>query len=440
MMANEHQSVLESAGEFWLASSPSNRTEGHVVVQPTGRSKVRVRPEFYPAFELEVISVAPDGTTRSHPKPSPDPGPLTLHGLLERQGQEPLPVSLVQAHATHWSGGMQTFEPMWTLIGDHVDKDDRFQGIRVRLPHYGEANSEAVPMESGGTVRVTNGWVELEGLPARKYHELGRTVVRPLCTLLALARGSAVRPSAVEVSGDPGVWCPVHAGTRGVHSRASADLEQLIPTSHLSMKVLATWLERAHALGPLPGAYISVLEIDLSVDAQALILTTVAEGLHRVLYPHTLRFSVEHGVMVREAAVEAVRLVDQNASTVDAVSGFLSHVHEVSYAKRLDELASRAEELVPGVTGKTSKWKKLVYETRNSYAHQTSADWMEEDDLDRVLTTAQSLRWILRLVLLDQAGLDAQLLLDRFTRHQRYKFFLTHAAQWQPQVYGEPGG
>jgi len=59
----------------------------------------------------------------------------------------------------------------------------------------------------------------------------------------------------------------------------------------MSTKVLATWLERAHALGPLPGAYISVLEIDLSVEAQALLLTTVAEGLHRVLYPHTLRLS-----------------------------------------------------------------------------------------------------------------------------------------------------
>ena len=78
------------------------------------------------------------------------------------------------------------------------------------------------------------------------------------------------------------------------------------------------------------------------------------------------------------------------------VNGFLSHVHEVSYATRLQEFAARAEELVPGITGKTAKWKTLVYETRNRYAHQTSADWMGEDDLDRVLTTAQSLRWVVR--------------------------------------------
>jgi hypothetical protein len=60
---------------------------------------------------------------------------------------------------------------------------------------------------------------------------------------------------------------------------------------------------------------------------------------------------------------------------------------------------------------------------------------MEEDDLDRVLTTAQSLRWVLRLLLLDQAGVDAELLGHRFAHHQRYQFFLTNAAQWRPSVY-----
>ena len=98
--------------------------------------------------------------------------------------------------------------------------------------------------------------------------------------------------------------------------------------------------------------------------------------------PDTL-FSVEHGAIVRGGWSSGSKRVDESKSTADAVSGFLSHVHEVSYATRLEELAGRAEELVPGVTGKPSKWKALVYEIRNRYAHQSSADWMEEDDLDR---------------------------------------------------------
>lgn len=435
-MANEGQTILEGSGEFWLVTSPTNIRRGRLVVSANARSKAAVTPEFYAGFEIEIVSVEPNGTTTSHPRSTPERGPQTLLGLLDGEGNEPIPVSLIQAHATHWSGDTQTFEPLWTLIGAHIDKDAQFQGIRVRLPGYGSTSSDPLALANGGTVRATDGWVELQGLPPGKYHELGRTVVHPLCTLLTLASGAPARPLALEVSREVGTWWPVHAGPRAIDDRGSQLAQQLIWQSDLTLDAVARWLDKANILGPLPSAFASVLEADISVEAQALILTTVAEGLHRVLYPDTLRFSVEHGAMVREAAVQAVRSVDESKSTADAVSGFLSHVHEVSYATRLEELAGRAEELVPGVTGKPSKWKALVYETRNRYAHQHSADWMEEDDLDRVLTTAQSLRWVLRLLLLDQAGLDPQVLAQRFTHHQRYQFFLTNAAEWRPKVYG----
>ena len=434
-MANEPQAIFEAGGTFWLTRSPDRVERGRLEVAGDGRSKVTVTPELYPGFELEIVSVAPDGTTTSHPTPTPERGPQTLHGLLDSEEGEPVPVSLIQAHATHWTGETQTFEPLWTLVGAHIAKEASFQGIRVKLPGVGSTSADALPLANGGTVRLTEGWFELISLPPSGYHELGRTVVRPLCTLLTLTSGVPVRPLAMQVAGEGGNWWPVHAGPRNVGEGTVQLLQQLIDLSDLTLNVVATWLGRANTLGPLPGAFASVLETDLSVEAQALILTTVAEGLHRVLYPDTKRFSIEHGEIVREAAVEAVRHVDENKSTADAVNGFLSHVHEVSYAKRLQELAARAEELVPGITGKTAKWKALVYETRNRYAHQTSADWMEEDDLDRVLTTAQSLRWVVRLLLLDQAGVDAELLARRFAHHQRYQFFLTNAAEWQPTVY-----
>lgn len=434
-MTNGHQAILEADGTFWLATSAEDVECGHLVVAADGRAKVEVTPELYPGFEFEIDSVEPNGTTTSHLTPTPERGPQTLHGLLDNTGGEPVPVSLIQAHATHWSGGAQTFEPLWTLVGAHIAKEAPFQGIRVRVPGIGSASSDALPLADGGTVRMAEGWFEVNGLPPSRYHELGRTVVRPLCTLLTLTSGVTVRPLAVQISSEAGRWWPVHAGPRPVVEETELPRQQLIHPSDLTLEVVATWLGRATALGPLPGAFASVLETDLSVEAQALILTTVAEGLHRVLYPDRHRFSVEHGEIVRNAAVGAVRRVDENKSTADAVNGFLSHVHEVSYATRLQELAGRAEELVPGITGKTARWKALVYETRNRYAHQASADWMGEDDLDRVLTTAQSLRWVLRLLLLDQADVDVELLGQRFADHQQYQFFLTNAAQWRPTVY-----
>jgi len=236
------------------------------------------------------------------------------------------------------------------------------------------------------------------------------------------------------VSRDGNAWWSVHAGW-GAQQEVSPFPEPLIRESDLSVGVLATWLSRADVLGPLPGAYASVLESALAVEAQALILTTVTEGLHRVLYPKTKRFSIEHGDLVRATAVDAVKGVDDDEVTAAAVSGFLSHVHEVGFAKRLDEIADRAEKVVLGITGKRNRWKRLVYDVRNRYAHQTSADWMEEDDLDQVLTAAQSLRWVLRVVLLDEAGLGRELLAKRIAVHQPYQFFLANAAQWQPKIY-----
>ena len=433
--------VIELPGRFWLVSAPSEVSDGQFVVDDTGRAEVRVTPEFYPAFETEILNVAADGSTVSHLILTPDRGPQTVHGLVELENEDPLPVSVVAAHAS-WTGETQVFRrPLWALTGAHVDRSDRFHGIRARLTAFGAGDAGPARMDHGGTVQLIDGWVTLGDLPAQTWNELGRTVVRPLCTLLTLASGAKVRPLAVEVSRDGGVWWHVHSGSRHVASSSAAPFaEHLIHGSDLSVDILATWLDRAHLLGPLPGAYASVLEGDLSVEAQALILTTVTEGLHRVLFPDTLRFSVKHGERVRQAAVDAVREIDENDATAAAVSGFLSHVHEVGYAKRLDELATRAENLVPGITGKKNKWKSLVYDTRNRYAHQTSAAWMEEDDLDQVLTTAQSLRWVLRLLLLEQAGLPGDLLKDRFADHQRYRFFLSNAAEWQPSVYRANSG
>jgi hypothetical protein len=354
-MANEPQAILEAGGTFWLTTSPDDVERGHLVVAADGRSKVAVTPELYPGFQLEIVRVEPNGTTTSHPTPTPERGPQTLHGLLDSRDGESVPVSLIQAHATHWRGETQTFEPMWTLVGAHISNEAQFRGIRVRLPGIGSTSSDALSLSSGGTVRMAEGWYELNGLPPSSYHELGRTVVRPLCTLLTLTSGVTVRPLAIQVSADAGRWWPVHAGARLVVEGTVQPLQQLIHPSDLTLNVVTIWLDRATTLGPLPGAFASVLEADLSVEAQALILTTVAEGLHRMLYPDTLRFSVEHGEIVREAAVEAVRRVDENKSTADAVNGLLSHVYEVSYAKRLQELAGRAEELVPGITGNTAR-------------------------------------------------------------------------------------
>ncbi|GAA1647823.1 hypothetical protein GCM10009744_43890 [Kribbella alba] len=62
---------------------------------------------------------------------------------------------------------------------------------------------------------------------------------------------------------------------------------------------------------------------------------------------------------------------------------------------------------------------------------------MSEAEIDRLLTASESLRWILRLLFLDQAGLDPELMAARFRLSQRYNYFVRDAADWQPKVYSK---
>jgi hypothetical protein len=419
---------------FWIASDPNEKRNGFLHLGRGAASELIVNPEFYSGFETTDIEVAADGSTNGSIGYAKDRGPQTLHGrLTSDEIGESVPVSILQAHSTSWAGTNQTFRPSWSLVGGHIEPRHPFQGVRLRIPRYGPRPHDPVPLETGGTARfdTDGGWLELVDLPPRSYRELDRTVIRPICTLLTLATGERIRPSDVQLSPDPGTWWPVYSVSQVDDNPAVAD--PLIPLLDISIEVLATWLDRAQVLGPLPAGVASVWETNMAVETQVLILTTIAEGLHRALHPETLRFTHEQGKTIQTAATEAVREIDADAA--DAVSGYLAHVHEVGYGTRLQDFAGRAEELVPGITGDPTRWKNLVYDARNKYAHQPSTEWLEETSIDRVLTVTQSLSWVLRLLLLDQAGLDPGLIADRFQGSQSYGFFLSDAAGWQPRIY-----
>jgi hypothetical protein len=426
----------QQVGVFWIASDPDEKRNGFLRLGREAASEVIVNPEFYPGFEIADVEVAANGSTKSSIGFAKDRGPQTLHGRLTRDDPgESVPVSFLQAHSTNWTGPTQSFRPIWSLVGGHIEPLHPFRGVRLRIPRYGSSPHDPVPLETGGTARIDTdgGWVELVDLPPRSYRELERTVIRPICTLLTLATGKRIRPSDVQLSPHPGTWWPVYTSSHADDNPAVAD--PLIRPSDISIDVMATWLDQAHVLGPLPAGIASLWETNLAVETQVLILTTIAEGLHRALHPEALRFTREHGGTIRTIAVAAVRQIDADAA--DAVHGYLEQVHEVGYGTRLRDLAARAEELVPGITGDPTRWKNLVYATRNKYAHQPSTEWLDEADIDRVLAVTQSLSWVLRLLLLDQAGLDPGLISNRFRLSEGYSFFISDAAEWQPRIYSK---
>lgn len=219
------------------------------------------------------------------------------------------------------------------------------------------------------------------------------------------------------------------------------DLPQwLLRPEDVGLHQLGTWLDKVSLLGPLPAVVADLTKAQsISLDTQALLLATTAEGLHRRLYPDDLRFHEDAELntnvakRVQAAAAKAVDPIHADAKA--AVSGLLGHAGDLGYAKRLERLAQVAEAVAPGVTGRTSRSKSLVSEVRNEYAHRTNASFLDDKDVDDRLTVAFSLRWLLITVLLLQGGIDATVLQTRLTAHEQYQRFLADARGWCPKIY-----
>jgi hypothetical protein len=273
----------------------------------------------------------------------------------------------------------------------------------------------------------------LTDLPPASLRVLEHSYLQPLISLLQLATAQPVGLMEYAVrDGAEGPWLPVHS-----RSQRAGDLKlsgrTLLTPRDLPIGVIKAWLDRVETLGPLPAGVASVVTMPPALETQILMLTTISEGLHRRVFPESKGFPSEIADEIRAAATRAAR--DVNKAAADIINGHLAHLDEPSYGRRLKELAADAEDIVPGITGKPNQWKKLIYGARNDFAHHASTGWMEESDIDRYVTAALSLRWVLRAILLDQAGINRTLLRERFAHHQEYILFLEQARNWQPAVY-----
>lgn len=226
-------------------------------------------------------------------------------------------------------------------------------------------------------------------------------------------------------------WLTVHSSA---HQASDRKLQApLLATGDLQVSHLAAWLNKVEQLGPVAPVVVGAFTGTIHVESRVLELTTVLEGLHRRLKPDAVRYSREDAEAIRAAA--AVAAAEVKPGSEEAVNSFLGQLHEVGFARRLNDLAEIADELVPGVAGRANRWRAIVYAARNDFAHRAKEGWLSDEDVDRYVTVALSVRWVVQSVLLGQAGLAPDVLSKRFTAHPPYQLFLEQAAVWQPKIY-----
>jgi len=280
-------------------------------------------------------------------------------------------------------------------------------GGRLELEQVPEVEFSAV--HGGGIRRVL--WLRAVALPKTTADDLDRRFVTPLASLLTLATGTDCPPVAVEIAtGSNQPWLSVyHSGLRTAAAEVLPTHQQLLPLAALGLDRVATWLGAGERLGPLPPVVAAaVAGPGRTLETRLLELTTVAEGLHRRLFP-------DAGCLFPER-VQAAR---------------------PSFAQRMEQLADYVAAAVPGATGQTNRWKQRVTDLRNEFAHR-SYGFLEAERVPELLAVQQSLRWLLTGLLLLETGLPRDELAAKIEDHQPYRLFRQQARVWLPNIFPAP--
>jgi hypothetical protein len=451
-------------GSFWIAGDESTKRQGTLDVGPRKSPELDVEGELTPGLTVKEIREHQDGTKAAVSELSESEtltGPLLIHGL----DKENIPITLLDGVTSFRSfnpfidagPSKQRLRGNQAVVGGQLSsRDHQFSGIRVQLQGLdmwsplisNPAWGSDVTLDDGGSIAFeeteTSGtWFRASALPSRSLRDLDRTIVRPLMSLLNISTSYPHELLALQVQDlDSGGWWDVYAASQFADGMDDdSDIHRwLLRPGDLKLENIKLWLGQVNKFGPLPAVIADLVKpSEISLETQVSQVTTIAEGLHRALFPNIRRMDDGEADNVLNAAVEAVRAI--NPTATDAVRGLLGNLTDVSYGTRIKQLADETRVAVPGVTGiSKSKWTEMVYGARINFAHRLRSDFYGDEDINNYLTTAMSLQWLLAGLLLLKSGFPESLLSERFNGHEQYQIFLKYAKLWKPSVYGSSPG
>ncbi|WP_301851070.1 HEPN domain-containing protein [Rhodococcus pyridinivorans] len=434
-------------GWFWRVGMPLPERRGELRVSAGKEAELRVERPISPSRSLRVEQRGSNGMYAVTTSGDPDDvvadfQPVTVHGVLD-DGTE---VTVVDAQADHDVLLRQWFRAPVVVMGAHLGGQEQcYAAVRFCLddPRWwthliepargsgcGEVGSLRVYADDDGQV-----WFEHRAHGPLTRREYARLVVDPVLTLAKLATQSRLQVTALEfrVADERNVedtrWLPVigriiDSGTAGSYPDA------VVPTRELTLEVFSTWIDVSRGLDGLASAVAD--PIDGAIQAQALTMCAIAEGLHRRLYPVTSRFPGLSGNArdrVRRAARTAgAEMLEQKGfdreESEKVLNEALSHFDELSYRRRLEQLQESAECAVPEIVADFSDWPAQVCSARNQLAHQAyTSDAMSDGLLLLLIAVDYSLSWVLRTVLLRRAGIPDEVVLRCYENDARYGLY-----------------
>lgn len=277
-----------------------------------------------------------------------------------------------------------------------------------------------MPTLGGPDVSVTsNTRLKLEFEGALPLSDVMSDIAIPMTSLLTILSGTDCRVRGLNVS-TPEKDRSADVYGDGVDPAAPRDTADLLLTlDHVDgADFIGRWLDLAKRTSPVPQILAAAYAGEFTtVDSEALSLCAAAETLHRRLYPDARRWTAET-VTAGESGLDAADLPDEVRQALRQALG--QFMFEPSFPMRVAALAQRVGAVLPGCVGRVNRWKQAVTNQRNILAHGLP----DEDcsfDVTRMHYITRSLRWVLTLYLLLEAGAPADQLASITANNRRYE-------------------
>jgi hypothetical protein len=389
--------------------------------------------------------------------------PITLQGQLETG----LAVTLVNAnnHGRDGIFGAPDYKADYAVLGDRLVSgvDQLYSAMRFRfgdpywLGHL-RASDASVLDSDGSTLSVEisddgNWLLYRPATPATQQRFENRVVLGCLSLAqLALDQDFTARDTHVRINdGDP--WLTLH-GPGSNTPPNEFTYHSLLRRDELTVERFAKWIPFHDTLDGLDS--VASRPVEGFLQTQVLVLTALVEGLHRRM-PETFKQSkfpdASGGALnrIKEAARHAAR--DKAADEEhldpqrvrDVVFNAVCRCEDVDYVERATAVVAKVCAVIPEVAESVSDLPKLLTKTRNEMAHQVPQDH-ELEPLEfrhlRWLVVASVTPWLLRGMLLLEAGIDPSVLHRRHLADSSFHYFRANVAQfikelgWQPPLSG----
>jgi hypothetical protein len=443
---------ISASGDFWLPDSPAAIVRGAFNAEPG------TQPEVRPAgtlIEDPRVTRSPTGIVYARGSAGGVRAfqPITMQGRLD-SGEF---VTLIKAQNGGGPGSpfeAPHYQAHYAIVGDRnvSGPDQFFSEMRFRfgdpywLGHLHEGETSPVGGD-GSTIHVEaaedGNWLHHTSPTPMTLERLEATVVMGCLTLTELALDQLFDARDTQVRIDDGdAWLTVH-GPGANTPPNEFEYATLVPREELTLDRFAKWIPINDTLDGL--GRVVAQPLDGYLQTQALLVTTLLEGLHRRLknFPQSKFAPTSNRAL--ESIKKAVRRLAREMAAADenldpqkvheAVMNSVGHFEEVDYIQRATDVVARVSAAIPEVTESVpaAELARHLKIARNEMAHQTLPDEKKEPLDQRILrwlVITSTTPWLLRSLLLLEAGIEPGVLHLGYLGNSRFLCFRENVAQF----------